>query len=104
MQTENALNLNNSGMFGLVIRADNTILLATPDDGQHFTLEEAKAIVGGYIQVLRWGGGARDSILIINEDGCAESGEALPYNNIASAMAQEAVLGDVLLCPTGALQ
>ena len=67
-----------------------------PSKGESFTLEELQRAVGGYIEAIQ----VRDPngawlIMIVNEDGRSLG---LPYNPLASQMAQREIVGDVVLC------
>lgn len=69
-----------------------------PRTGEAFTLEELKAIVGGYIEVLRV---APDSVMFLNEDGKRLQ---LPVNFRATTLMRAAlqpgdeIVGDVIIC------
>ena len=76
------------------IQADGIQEHVLPRNGKDFTLKEAQAYVGGYVEVVDCGLGM---ILLVDEDGMLKG---LRRNRVASAMAGTNVVGDALLCPS----
>lgn len=72
----------------------NLITSTTPVNGTNFQLEELKEIVGGWIEIVRC---PDDWIMVVNEEGQLLN---LPYNPIASLIAGQPIVGDVLWCPS----
>jgi hypothetical protein len=68
--------------------------------GDAFTLEEAQAAVGGYVELVRplppvdqaFGGSVK---LIVNEEGRLND---MPLNPVASMLAGQPIVGSVLIC------
>jgi len=75
-----------------ILRTDGTKLAAEPKNGVQFTLGEAQAIVGGYVEALRTVDGF---VLILNEEGLLLG---LAHNQTASQLVGGYIVGDVLLC------
>lgn len=83
-----------------IIKADGSRISVRPENGRDFQLDELQAIVGGYIQIISLHDGR---LMVINEEGKLQ---ALPYNNDATELAQEAeaifdydfIVGDALVC------
>ena len=86
-----------------IIKADGTRINIRPENGRDFQLRELQEIVGGYIQIISLHDGR---LMVLNEEGKLL---ALPYNNDATEIAQEAeaifdydfIAGDVLVCKEG---
>jgi hypothetical protein len=76
-----------------IIKADNTVTTVKPPKGS-FTLEELQAAVGGYIEVVRVPN-SENLILVVNEEGLLKK---LPLNEQATLLAQQPIVGDVVLC------
>lgn len=82
------------------ISVDGSITEIAPENGTDFSLEEAQAHVGGYIEVVRLTG---EQIMIVNEDGKFNKS----YNPIASGIADlhnaiakgDYISGEVVICP-----
>ena len=75
-----------------VIKADGQTYEKQPKNGRDFKLEELKAIVNGYIEIVYLRDGR---LMVVNEEGLLER---LPYNAAASILACETIVGDVLVC------
>ena len=75
--------------------ADGTTTVVKPKDGNGFTLKEAQAYVGGYVQIVPT---IPDigCILLVNEEGALLG---LPFNEVASKVAGQSIVGDALYCP-----
>lgn len=72
-----------------------------PANGTDFRLEEMKAIVGGYIEIVFSIKANEKYIMVVNEEGFLEG---LPYNSVASLLAGMSICGDVLVCPRQAIK
>ncbi len=79
----------------LLIRADSTAAIPVLPDGRKFTIEEVQKIVGGHVAVIRL---PHNIKMMVNEDGIPL---LLPLNLFASQMANQKVVGDVLVVPKG---
>jgi len=82
-----------------LIPADTPPREVAPRNGRAYTLEELKAIVGGYIEAVPMPDGR---VMFLNEDGHRL---ALPVNRIATAIVRmvrpgggDVVVGDVVIC------
>ncbi len=65
-----------------------------PENGREFRLKELQDAVDGYIEAVRTN--HPDYILIVNEEGAIRN---LPVNELASMLAGQVILGDVVLIP-----
>ena len=66
-----------------------------PKNGTDFTLEELRAFVGGYIELL-YPPSQVGAALVVNEEGRLRG---LPLNKVASAAyGHDFIVGDALLC------
>lgn len=70
----------------------NLITSTKPENGADFQLDELKEIVGGWIEIVRC---PDDWIMVVNEEGQLLN---LPYNPVASLIAGQPIVGDVLYC------
>lgn len=71
----------------------------TPANGTDFTLEEAQALVGGYVELIRLADGR---LLLVNEEG---KFEGLERNDAATVLAllagiasEDCIVGAAVLC------
>lgn len=82
-----------------IIKANGEQIEVTPKNGKDFKLEELKAIVNGWIEIV-WLPNNED-IMVINEEGKLMD---LPFNSTATKIYYDAfgyddvIVGDVLLC------
>jgi len=90
-------------MQGLRINANGTQSTVAPANGTRFSLAELQAIVGGYIEIVY----ALDGqAIVLNEDGKLND---LPVNAGACALygparsGHDLIVGDVLVCPSSAI-
>jgi len=81
-----------------IIAPDGRRAHLTPADGEHFTLAEMQAVVGGHIELVTLN---EHDLMFVNEDGHRLG---LTFNPVATALYHEAggrpeypVLGTVLL-------
>jgi uncharacterized protein DUF3846 len=82
-----------------LIRVDGSQVEIT-SKGKKFTLEELQALVGGYIESVPHlpGGLSREADMICNEEGKLIG---LRFNATASALAQQNIVGDVVVLRRG---
>jgi len=73
-----------------IIKVDGTMEEITID--KQNSLEQMQKIVGGYIEVVPVAGG---KTLVVNEEGLLQQ---LPINHKASALYNDTIVGDVILC------
>lgn len=69
-----------------------------PKNGKDFKLEELQPVVEGYIEIVRLRDGR---LMIVNEEGMLMK---LPYNRIASQIAGQPIVGNVLVCDEGQIK
>lgn len=86
-----------------IYRIDGSFEIVEPANGTDFTLDEMKAIVGGYIEILPVG---KDSLMVCNEEGKLMG---LPVNEIATLFVRangifDCVVGDVLICDSNQIR
>ena len=84
-------------MTATVLKASGECLQVKPKNGTDFSLDEAKKVVGGYIEVIHL---SSTQLMIVNEEGRLRN---LPFNKQASLIANMArkadmIVGDVLVC------
>ena len=83
--------------MAMIIKTDGQVISVQPKNGKDFTLKELKAIVGGYIEIIRM----NDKYMVVNEEGKLER---LPYNSTATGFywanvgRNDYIVGDVLVC------
>lgn len=58
-----------------IFKTDGQVISVQPKNGKDFTLKELKAIVGGYIEIIRM----NDKYMVVNEEGKLDQ---LPCNGI----------------------
>lgn len=83
-----------------IIKTNGEQVEISPKNGEYFELEEMKAIVNGWVEVV-WL--PHDKIMVVNEEGKLMG---LPINTEATKIYydnfgfNDVVVGDVLLCDT----
>ena len=77
-----------------LLKTDGSVTEVAPAKGKKFTLAEAQAMVGGYVEMVR----LRKGFLLVDEEGLLK-GKTL--NMAASGMAGLDLVGDVLICTAG---
>lgn len=78
-----------------LLKADGTNLMVKSTASQvKFNLEEIQKFVGGYFEIIRAG----QRLMYIHDDARRLD---LPINQLASALAGQTILGNVLLLPKG---
>jgi len=83
--------------MAMIIKTDGQVISVQPKNGKDFSLQELKAIVGGYIEIIRM----NDKFMVVNEEGKLEQ---LPYNALATGFywanvgRYDYIVGDVLVC------
>lgn len=83
--------------MAMIIKTDGQVISVQPENGKDFSLKELKAIVGGYIEIIRM----NDKYMVVNEEGKLEQ---LPYNVTATGFywanggCNDYIVGDVLVC------
>lgn len=80
-----------------ILKANGEVRNVKPANGTDFSLEELQAVVGGYIEIVKFSDG---HLLVCNEEGKLMG---LELNPNASAFCQvrgrrEVIVGDVLIC------
>ncbi len=75
----------------LLLGADGTMRSIFPIKGDEYSLREAQAWVGGYIEIVKIN---EDWILVVNEDGIAMG---LAPNEIASQLVRRHIVGDAAM-------
>jgi hypothetical protein len=73
------------------IKADGSIEQMNPSNGIDFSLKELQEAVGGYIEMVYLPNG----IMVVNEEGLLKG---LPLNQLASQLAGQPIVGNVLVC------
>lgn len=58
-----------------IFKTDGQVISVQPKNGKDFSLKELKAIVGGYIEIIRM----NDKYMVVNEEGKLDQ---LPCNGI----------------------
>lgn len=87
-----------------IIKSNGKIENVEPKNGSNFTLEELKAFVGGWVEIVYM---PHDELMVVNEEGKLAD---LPINRTATLIYQEAfgysdvIVGDVLLCENYQIQ
>lgn len=67
-----------------IFKTDGQVISVQPKNGKDFTLKELKAIVGGYIEIIRM----NDKCIVVNEEG----------KYWANVGGNDDIVGDVLVC------
>jgi hypothetical protein len=93
VQSESSGQVSVQLMNCVIITSDSEILRYIPA-GKKPDLLEMQSIVGGYIEYVRLPRGNGHASMIANEEGILEG---LSYNPIASSIAEQHIVGDVLL-------
>ena len=78
-----------------IIKSTGDVCDTHPKNGTDFKLEELRSVVKGYIEIVYLKDGR---LMVVNEEGILEK---LPYNHLASMLAKEPIVGDVLVCERG---
>lgn len=81
-----------------IYKTDGTEENVQPKNGKDFKLEELQPVVEGYIEIVRLRDGR---LMIVNEEGMLMK---LPYNRIASQIARQPIVGNVLVCDEGQIK
>lgn len=81
------------------IQADGTVIYVAPQNGTDFSLEELKAFVHGYIEIIFFDNG---QIMVVNEEGAINGMKpneiaSLTQNSIRQRFCQP-IFGDALYC------
>jgi hypothetical protein len=77
---------------------DGTEVEIQPRNGRDFSLEELKAVVNGWIEIVWYGANLPTThVLVVNEEGWILH-PPLPYNPAASFIAGQPIAGNVLYC------
>lgn len=79
------------------IKASGEVTNIQPEgeDGE-FTLEQLQKLVSGYIEVVwRVPGAPPHAVMVVNEEGLLQN---LPVNPFASFLADQQIVGDVVVC------
>ena len=71
-----------------------------PANGEYFSLEELQEAVGGYIELVPIPA-IPGAVLIVDEDGLSKR---LPANDVATYLAQQRVVGPVVMCARALLR
>lgn len=80
----------------LLIKSDSSAAIPVlPNNGKKFGLEEVQKVVGGYVEVVRL---PHNMKMLVNEEGILMK---LPLNLLASQMANQKIVGDVIVVPKG---
>ena len=75
-----------------IIFTNGTEKKVMPKNGTDFSLEELQGFVKGYIEIVYL---PNDKFLVVNEEGKLMG---LPINDYATEIANQLIVGDVLLC------
>lgn len=75
-----------------IIKSDGTEIIVNPSNGSDFDLSELQEIVGGYIEPIHLN---EKEFMIVNEEGFLKR---LPFNEKASKLIGNIIVGDVLVC------
>ena len=75
--------------MAMLLRADGTRQRVYPEKGAHFSLDELKGYVGGYIELVR----APQGLLCVNEEGRLQG---LPINEAATVLCGQMIVGDAV--------
>lgn len=77
-----------------LFKENGVIRPVLPANGTDFSVDELQGFVKGFFKLIFIDDGRR--IAVVNEDGIAEG---YGYNSAASSIAEQQLLGDVLICP-----
>lgn len=77
------------------IKADGSMEDVEPNNGSDFSLEELNKFVDGFIEVVWLPNG---KLMVVNEEGQLKR---LIPNPVASIIARQMIVGNVLLCDEG---
>lgn len=85
---------------GIIVKANGEVIEVSPKNGKDFKLEELKAIVNGYIEIVGIEYNGEFVHLVCNEEGKLDG---LPFNQKATEIAIKGglfdeIVGDVLIC------
>lgn len=83
--------------FAVLIKAAHGPEMIEPDNGERFTLGEMQRLVGGYVEMVPRLTCGKSLKMYVDEDGLLKQ---LPVNGLASHLAQQTIVGDVVVCPT----
>lgn len=75
-----------------IVKTTGEIIEISPKNGTDFKYDELHSVVDGYIEIIHL---PNREIMIVNEEGCLIG---LDYNPIASYLAGQSIVGDVLVC------
>lgn len=75
-----------------IIKSDGTERNVEPRNGGDFSLSEMQRIVGGFIEIVTLKDG---QLMVVNEEGMLLE---MPYNQKASELYGQPVVGNVLVC------
>lgn len=75
-----------------IIKTTGEVIETSPANGTDFSLEELRAVVGGFIEIVHLRDGR---LMVVNEEGKLDG---LPINELASNLYPDLIVGDVLVC------
>ena len=81
--------------MGILIKADGTQEKVAPLNGENFELSQLQGFVGGLIELVPLDEG--QAVMVVNEEGLLVG---LEPNPVASILAGQYIVGDVLLTPS----
>lgn len=81
------------------IKTNGETIEVNPKNGTDYSLEELQGFVGGYIEIIEINiGFAKGKLMVVNEEGKIDG---LPLNTMATLIAGQAIVGNVLVCKPG---
>lgn len=86
-------------MMATILRTNGTKQEVKPRDGKYFQLDELKAVVGGWIEIV---GLADGRLMVVNEEGKIDNlppnAEATELFNQGGRLWFDVIVGDVIVC------
>ena len=91
-------------MTDIIYKANGEVIETSPKNGNYYTLDELKEIVGGYIEIIYL---TNNKIMVINDEGKLIN---LPHNENATTLYRicldttDFIVGDALVCNTNRIR
>lgn len=81
-----------------IIKTNGERISVQPKNRKDFKLGELRKVVDGYIEIVYLSDG---KLMVVNEEGMPLQ---LPYNPVASLLAGQPIVGDVLVCESNQIK